>query len=53
MSAHIIELDLTDENQSHIKLTFTDTVKKQLLSTTIEKFSIPKSTAENMVDDKG
>ena len=52
MSAHIIELDLTDENKSHIKLTFTDTVKKQLLSTIIEKFSIPKSTTENMVGDK-
>ena len=52
MSAHIIELDLTEDNQSHIKLTFTDTVKNLLLSTTIEKFNIPKSTEENVVDDK-
>jgi hypothetical protein len=52
MSAHIIELDLTEENESHIKLTFADTVKNQLLSTTIQKFSIPKARAENLVDDK-
>lgn len=54
MSAHIIELDLTENNKSHIKLTFTDTVSEKhfLLSTIIEKFNIPQSTTENMVEDK-
>ena len=49
-SDYIIQLDLTNDNESHIKLQITDTVKNMKMSTVIEKLGIESSTKVNTVD---